>query len=80
MSSATNSPATMGAYTVGAEVAVTPTIDLIQPVMRAMYPVYSRLLADPERLRAAAMLVIGATESVCRRPDWGCRGRADGET
>ena len=73
---ATNSPATMGAYNVGTDVAVSPTIDLIQPVMRAMYPVYSRLLADPERLRAAAMLVIGATASVCLATGLGVSGIA----
>ncbi|MBV8737471.1 MAG: oligosaccharide flippase family protein, partial [Alphaproteobacteria bacterium] len=44
---AMTSPAIMGAYTVGAEVALTPGADLVQPVMRAMFPVYSRLLNDP---------------------------------
>jgi lipopolysaccharide exporter len=73
---ATNSPATMGAYNVGAEVAVSPTTDLIQPVMRAMFPVYSRLLSDPERLRAAAVLVIGATASVCLATGLGVSGIA----
>src|SRR5271169_2465085 len=73
---ATNSPAVMGAYTVGAEVAVTPTTDLIQPVMRAMFPVYSRLLGEPERLRAAAVLVIGATASVCLATGLGVSGIA----
>jgi lipopolysaccharide exporter len=73
---ATNSPATMGAYTVGSEVAVSPTIDLIQPVMRAMFPVYSRLLGEPERLRAAAVLVIGATASVCLATGLGVSGIA----
>jgi O-antigen/teichoic acid export membrane protein len=73
---ATNSPAVMGAYTVGAEVAVTPTTDLIQPVMRAMFPVYSRLLNDTERLRAAVVLVIGATASVCLATGLGVSGIA----
>ena len=73
---ATNSPAVMGAYTVGAEVAVTPTTDLIQPVMRAMFPVYSRLLSNTERLRAAVVLVIGATASVCLATGLGVSGIA----
>lgn len=62
---ATNSAEIMGAYTVGADLAVAPTIDLTQPVMRAVFPVYSRLLGDHERLRAAVLLVIGATATVC---------------
>ena len=73
---ATNSPAVMGAYTVGAEVAAAPTTDLIQPVMRAMFPVYSRLLNEAERLRAAALLVIGATASVCLATGLGVSGIA----
>jgi lipopolysaccharide exporter len=73
---ATNNPAVMGAYTVGAEVSVTPTTDLIQPVMRAMFPVYSRLLSDTERLRAAVILVIGATASVCLATGLGVSGIA----
>ncbi len=62
---AISKPAVMGAYTVGAEVAVTPSIDLVQPVMRALYPVYTRFLEEPDRLAAAAALVIGATATVC---------------
>ncbi|MGH7046120.1 MAG: oligosaccharide flippase family protein [Stellaceae bacterium] len=68
--------ATMGAYNVGADISVTPTVDLIQPVMRAMFPVYSRLLGDPERLRSAALRVIAATATVCLATGPGVSGIA----
>ena len=59
---AISSAGVMGAYNVGADISVTPTADLVEPVMRALFPVYSRLLSDPERLRAAALLVIAARD------------------
>jgi lipopolysaccharide exporter len=70
------SPAIMGAYTVGAEVAITPSADLVQPVMRAMFPVYSRLLNNPQRLGSAAALVIGSTATVCVATGLGVSGVA----
>lgn len=66
----------MGAYTVGADISVTPTVDLVQPVMRALFPVYSRMLSDPLRLRAAALLVVGATATVCLATGPGVAGVA----
>lgn len=66
----------MGAYSVGADIAVTPTVDLIQPVMRALFPVYSRLLGDPRRLRAAALLLVAATATVCLATGPGVAGIA----
>ncbi|HTV46355.1 MAG TPA: oligosaccharide flippase family protein [Stellaceae bacterium] len=68
--------AAMGAYNVGADISVTPTVDLVQPVMRAMFPVYSRLLGDPERLRTAALRVIAATATVCLATGPGVAGIA----
>lgn len=73
---AISSAGVMGAYNVGSDISVTPTIDLVQPVMRAMFPVYSRLLNDPMRLRAAALLVIGATATVCLATGPGVAGVA----
>ncbi len=73
---AISSAGVMGAYNVGADISVTPTVDLVQPVMRAMFPVYSRLLNDPVRLRAAALLVIGATATVCLATGPGVAGVA----
>ncbi len=73
---AISSAGVMGAYNVGADIAVTPTVDLVQPVMRALFPVYSRLLSDPARLRAAALLVIAATATVCLATGPGVAGIA----
>jgi O-antigen/teichoic acid export membrane protein len=73
---ATTNPTMTGAYTVGSELAVTPSVDLIEPVMRAMFPVYSRLLGDPERLGSAAALVIGASATVCLATGPGMSGIA----
>jgi lipopolysaccharide exporter len=73
---AIGSAAMMGAYNVGADIAVTPTADLVQPVMRALFPVYSRMLGDRERLRAAALLVIAATATVCLATGPGVAGIA----
>jgi lipopolysaccharide exporter len=73
---AIGSAATMGAYTVGADISVTPTVDLVHPVMRAIFPVYSRLLSDPLRLRSAAFLLIAATATVCLATGPGVAGIA----
>jgi lipopolysaccharide exporter len=73
---AIGSAAVMGAYNVGADISVTPTVDLVQPVMRAMFPVYSRMLGDPERLRSAALSVIAATATVCLATGPGVAGIA----
>ncbi|HEY3909965.1 MAG TPA: oligosaccharide flippase family protein [Stellaceae bacterium] len=73
---AISSAGVMGAYNVGADIAVTPTVDLVEPVTRALFPVYSRLLSDPERLRAAALLVIAATATVCLATGPGVAGTA----
>lgn len=73
---AISSAGVMGAYNVGADISVTPTVDLVEPVMRALFPVYSRLLSNPERLRAAALLVIAATATVCLATGPGVAGIA----
>jgi len=61
----TNSAGVMGAYNVAADVALSPTTEVVQPIMRALFPLYSKLLADPERLRAAVLMAFGSTASVC---------------
>jgi lipopolysaccharide exporter len=73
---AIGSAAVMGAYNVGADISVTPTADLVRPVMRAMFPVYSRMLGDPGRLRTAALRVLAATATVCLATGPGVAGIA----
>ena len=55
----------MGAYSVGADLAQAPAIDVVQPVMRALFPVYSRLLNDPERLKVAVLQVVASGATIC---------------
>jgi lipopolysaccharide exporter len=62
---ATSSPGIVGIYNVGADLATTPTVDTIQPVMRALFPVYSRLLDAPARLRSAVLVVLSSTATIC---------------
>ena len=61
----TNPPQIMGAYNVGADLATMPTLDLIEPATRALFPLYSRVLGDAERLRDAVLITIGATGTIC---------------
>ena len=56
---------TLGAYTVGAEIAQLPQTELVAPINRAMFPGYARLVSDPEAFRrvcteatAAILLVV----------------------
>lgn len=61
----TNPPGVMGAYNVGADLATMPTVDLIEPTSRALFPLYSKVLGDAERLRDAVLMTIGATVTLC---------------
>lgn len=44
-------PQTLGAYTVGSEIAQLAHTELIAPINRAMFPGYARLVSDPETFR-----------------------------
>lgn len=61
----TSSKHDTGVYSVAADVATTPIVDLIQPVMRALFPIYSRITDDPRRLEYAVSLVLGSVASIC---------------
>ena len=52
-------PATMGAYTVGQELASLPTEELVVPPVRALFAVYSRIAQDQAALRAHYLSALG---------------------
>ena len=49
----------LGIYNVATEIATMPSTELIAPLNRAVYPVYSRLALDPDQLRKRFMEVFG---------------------
>lgn len=52
-------PRIMGQYTVGAELALLPTTEIVDPIGRALFPVLSQLNQDRDRLRAMLLDVFG---------------------
>ncbi|MFO1056639.1 MAG: lipopolysaccharide biosynthesis protein [Dongiaceae bacterium] len=50
----------MGSYNVALDVATAPTMELIYPTERALFPVLASLLHDPARLKAAYLDVLSA--------------------
>ena len=54
-------PAAMGSYAVAADVATAPTIEVVLPVTRALFPVFARISADPQAVRAAYLDVFAAS-------------------
>lgn len=56
--------AALGKFTVSGELAGLPKTEVIDPISRALYPAYSRLISDPDRLRAAFLNVLSATAIV----------------
>ncbi len=53
------STAKMGSYNVAADLAMMPSNELIMPLSRSLYPGYSKLLSEPDRLAAAFLNVVG---------------------
>lgn len=49
----------LGALTIGTEIAMIPSSDLIAPINRAVFPGYSRMAQDPDVLRALFLDVVG---------------------
>ncbi len=49
----------MGVYNVSADIATLPTVEVISPLSRALFPGYSKLKDEPERLASAFKNVIG---------------------
>jgi O-antigen/teichoic acid export membrane protein len=52
-------PATMGAYTVGQELASLPTEELVVPPVRALFAVYARIAHDAAALRGHYLSALG---------------------
>ena len=55
-----NGPQALGSYTVGSELAYMPSVELIAPINRAVFPGYARLAHDSEKLRDTFLDVIAA--------------------
>ncbi len=49
----------LGAYAVADEVAALPTTEVLAPIGRVLFPAFSAIRDDPERLKAAFMLAFG---------------------
>jgi len=47
------SPSAMGLYNVSADTATAPTVEVVLPVTRALFPVFARISADAKAVRAA---------------------------
>ncbi len=52
-------PAALGLYTVGSEIALLPSTDLIAPINRAVFPGFARMTSDPESMRSAFVDILG---------------------
>jgi O-antigen/teichoic acid export membrane protein len=59
------SPAAMGLYSVAADAATAPTVEVVLPVARALFPVFARLADDRAAVRAAYLDVFSATCLIC---------------
>jgi len=54
------SAAAMGSYSVASDVATAPTVEVVLPVTRALFPVFARIGADTAAVRAAYLDVFSA--------------------
>jgi O-antigen/teichoic acid export membrane protein len=50
----------MGRYSVASDAATAPTVEVVLPVTRALFPVFARISADPAAVRAAYLDVFSA--------------------
>lgn len=55
----------MGYYTVSGEVAMLPTSEILVPVSRALFPIYSKLASDPKEVRNAYLNVLSVVAVIC---------------
>jgi O-antigen/teichoic acid export membrane protein len=58
-------PAAMGLYSVAADAATAPTVEVVLPVARALFPVFARISEDSPAVRAAYLDVFSATCLIC---------------
>jgi O-antigen/teichoic acid export membrane protein len=59
------SPASMGRYTVSAELGALPMTELLEPVGRALFPNYARIAANPTLLRDIYLRVLAVAATIC---------------
>lgn len=52
-------PASLGAFSIGAEVAALPTTEMTAPINRVLFPSYVKLAHDPDRLRSGFCTTLG---------------------
>lgn len=57
-------PQPLGAYRVANEIASLPTTELYMPIMRAVFPGFSKLVSDPNALKRAYVAAQGAVTAV----------------
>ncbi len=50
----------LGSYRVASEIAALPTTELYMPIMRVVFPGFSKIVSEPERLRRAYLAAQGA--------------------
>jgi lipopolysaccharide exporter len=55
----------LGNYHVAAEIATMPTMELVMPMRRALFPTLSTLQQDPAAFRSATLHTFGALAAVC---------------
>ncbi len=55
----------MGNYFVAADIATAPSDEIVGPMSRGIYPVYSKLLHDRTQLIDSFLLVLGSTAFMC---------------
>jgi len=55
----------MGNYFVAADIATAPSDEIVGPMSRGIYPVYSRLLDDRVKLIDSFLVVLGSTAILC---------------
>ncbi len=59
------SASAMGTYNVGADVATAPTVEIVVPMTRALFPIFSKIAHDPVALRRGFLDVFAATMTIC---------------
>jgi O-antigen/teichoic acid export membrane protein len=57
--------AIMGRYTVAKDIATSPTQEIINPMISALFPVMSKCRSDPQQLRQLYLRVLGWSAIVC---------------
>jgi len=67
----------MGNYHLGFELATLPTIELVQPIARGVYPTYARQIDQPEALFASYLKTLGVVALLCTPISLGLAAVAD---